>query len=156
MSPRFVFIFSGILCLPLIIQATPRKAAASSPPGAFLESTEYIDHEHPEIRKLVRRLTANAADDRKRAVAIHDFVRDEIRFGFSGDFYDQRASAVLAGGRRFCNTKSTLFVALLRAAGIPARQRFVDIDADILHGLVDTGGAYVDHSYAEVYLPERD
>jgi hypothetical protein len=40
---------------------------------------------------------------------------------------------------------------MLRCAGIPARQVYVSLNADILHGL-DVPGPYVDHSYTEVYL----
>lgn len=66
-----------------------------------------------------------------------------------------RASEVLSSRRGYCNTKSTLFIALLRAQGIPARQRFVDIDSSILRGVISTGTAHVDHSYTEVWLDGR-
>jgi transglutaminase-like putative cysteine protease len=52
----------------------------------------------------------------------------------------------------FCNTKSTLFVAMLRAAGIPAKQHFVNINAKILSGILNPGTEYVDHSYTQVFL----
>ena len=70
----------------------------------------------------------------------------------SPGFWSNRASDVLASGKGYCNTKSTLFIALLRASGIPARQVFVDIDSDVLFGLVEPGTPYVDHSYVEVFL----
>ena len=38
-----------------------------------------------------------------------------------------RASEVLRAKVGYCNTKATLFIALLRAAGVPARQHFVDL-----------------------------
>ncbi|KAJ0390322.1 hypothetical protein ATCC90586_011542 [Pythium insidiosum] len=60
----------------------------------------------------------------------------------------------MSEGRGFCNTQSTLFTALLRAAGIPARIHFVTIDAEILHGL-NIPGPYVDHSFTEVFLDGR-
>jgi hypothetical protein len=82
-------------------------------------------------------------------------VRDEIRFGFAPAFYDMRASEVLEARIGFCNTKSTLFVALLRAMGIPARQVFVDIDASILTGLINPGTWFVDHSYTELMLDDE-
>lgn len=121
----------------------------------YLASTSYIDIGAPSIQRLATRLTSGVVDDRARALAIFRFVRDEIRFGFSAGFYDQKASTVLSNGIGFCNTKSTLFVALLRAAGIPARQVFVDIDAGILFGLLDPGTPFVDHSYTEVLLDGR-
>jgi transglutaminase-like putative cysteine protease len=42
------------------------------------------------------------------------------------------ASAVIRAGVGFCNPKSTLFVALLRGAGIPARQHMVSINMNVL------------------------
>ncbi|MEM8959842.1 MAG: transglutaminase-like domain-containing protein [Acidobacteriota bacterium] len=127
----------------------------TSPSAADLASTPYIDSDHLSIVAVVEAVTADARDDRERAVRLHDFVRDEIRFGWAPAFYDQKASDVLRAGIGFCNTKSTLFLALLRAAGIPARQRFVDIDTRILDGLVNPGTPYVDHSYSEVWLDGR-
>jgi transglutaminase-like putative cysteine protease len=45
-----------------------------------------------------------------------------------------------------------LFVALLRALGIEARQQFVDLDAGIWRGLLDLHTPFVDHSFTEVRL----
>ena len=44
---------------------------------------------------------------------------------------------------------------MLRGAGIPARQHFVDISARILDGLLDPRTPYVDHSFVEVDLDGR-
>jgi transglutaminase-like putative cysteine protease len=138
-----------------IVAMCTTEATALGEDTTFLKPTRYINSDHPEIIAASRRLTSGLADDRAKAVAIFKFVRDTIRFGFAAGFYDQTASEVLERGIGFCNTKSTLFVALLRAAGIPARQVFVDIDARILAGLLDTGTTYVDHSYTEVRIGER-
>jgi hypothetical protein len=127
---------------------------AADDPGRFLAPTRYIDSAHSSIVAAVATV-ADKGNQTDRARAIHDFVRDRILFGFASSFYDQAASEVLASGIGYCNTKSTLFIAMLRAAGIPARQHFVDIDARILKPLVDPGTAYVDHSYSEVYLDGR-
>lgn len=114
-----------------------------------------IDSDNARIVETANAITGGLTSPRDKAVAIHDFVRDEIEFGWTGRFYEMRASQVLTARIGYCNTKSTLFVALLRAAGINARIRFVSLDADILHGLVETGRPYVDHSYAEVELDGR-
>lgn len=129
-------------------------AAAHPGPGA-LAVTRYIDHDHPAIVAAAREATAGIGDPRQQAVALHDLVRERVRFGWSGRFHDQRASEVLAAGIGYCNTKSTLFVALLRAVGIPARPRFVSLDARILDGLTDPGTRFVDHSITEVWLDGR-
>lgn len=121
----------------------------------FLSPTPYIDSEHPAIKTLVAQIAPMALDPRERAVRIHNHVRDQVKFGWAPDFYDQSASAVLKSGVGFCNTKGTLFAAMLRAAGIAARQHFVDIDARILSPFIDPGTLYVDHSFVELWLGDR-
>jgi transglutaminase-like putative cysteine protease len=117
-----------------------------------LEPTKYIDSKNLELVLQVNKIVAGAKDEVDKAVLIHDFVRDAVSFGWAGAFYDQKASEVLESKIGYCNTKSTLFVAMLRAAGIPAKQRFVNINAKILEGILNPGTEYVDHSYTEVYL----
>ncbi|MEM8550376.1 MAG: transglutaminase-like domain-containing protein, partial [Verrucomicrobiota bacterium] len=126
--------------------------AAANETRPWLMPTEYIDSDHPTIVARAESITKDADDQRSKAIYIHDYVRDEVRFGWSSDFYDQKASEVLEEGVGFCNTKSTLMVALLRAAGIPARQRFVDIRSEIIIDFIDPRTDYVDHSFVEVYL----
>jgi Transglutaminase-like superfamily len=117
----------------------------------FLQATEYIDTGHPAIVDVVGRIARKDAHLRTNAIALFEFVR-ALPFGFATGFWDNKASDVLRAGRGYCNTKSTLFVALLRAAGIPARQYFVEIDAAVLRGILDPGTTMVDHSYVEVLL----
>jgi transglutaminase-like putative cysteine protease len=120
--------------------------------NVYLKSTHYIDSENIEIIEKTKQVTGNLNDEKSKAIAIHNFVRDEIKFGFSKSFWKQTASEVLIEKTGFCNTKTTLFIAMLRASKIPARQIFVNIDSSILDGYVDTGSDFVDHSYAEVLI----
>jgi Transglutaminase-like superfamily len=123
--------------------------------AAFIVNASMIDSTATSIVETTNRVVAGAQSDRERAVRIHDFVRDEIKFGWSTGFYDQRASEVLAAKIGYCNTKSTLFVAMLRAAGIDARQHFVNIDAAIILDFLNPGTSYVDHSYTAVRIDGR-
>jgi Transglutaminase-like superfamily len=136
----------------IIMISAPSMASVNVQHAEFLAPTAFIDSAYPLIVSTTNRVTVGASDAREKAVRIHDFVRDEVLFGWTSAFYAQKASDVLAAKVGYCNTKSTLFVAMLRAAGVPARQVFVDINAAILAGFIDPGMAYVDHSYAEVYL----
>jgi len=137
----------------LAFTSFPHKLpSADDWPDAYLAETPYLDIQSPHIRDTAAQLTAPVQSDRQAALAIFTFVRDQIPFGFASGFWDQTASDVLAVGRGYCMTKSTLFVALLRASGIPARQVFVDIDAAVLEGLIDPGTTFVDHAYSEVFL----
>ena len=139
--------------------ATPRPrggpASAALGPPSWLAETEVIDWRDPSILRATEAAVADAEGPRERAVRIHDFVRDRVRCGWQPRFYEVRASEVLAAGVGYCNTKSSLFVAMLRAAGIPARVHFVDVDASILLGVIDPGTSHVDHSYTEVWLDGR-
>ena len=120
----------------------------------FLTATPYIDVGHPDIVAAAERATAGARTVVERAVRLHDFVRD-IPFGWAPAFDEQTASQVLASGIGFCNTKSTLLVALLRSVGIPARIHFVGITRRVLRGLISPPQSYVDHSFTEVWLDGR-
>lgn len=120
--------------------------------ASTLEPTQYIDSNHPDIVSTTVHVVRGLTSPREKAVALHNFVRDEVSFGFGSNFYDSKASEVLRARIGFCTTKTTLFVAMLRAADIPARQHFVSINADILRGFLDPGRPYVDHAFAEVFL----
>lgn len=111
-----------------------------------------VDPADPAITALSAQLVQGIATPRERAVAIHDHVRDAVAFGYTAHAYALSAADVNAARIGYSLTKSTLFVALLRAAGIEARQQFADLDARVLHGLVDFHTQYVDHSTTEVLL----
>lgn len=118
----------------------------------FLRATPSLDSDHSTIVEVVERITTGASDEVERAVRIHDFVRDEVAFGWVPAFDAQTASETLASRIGFCNTKTPLFVTLLRASGIPARVHFAGIDSHILDGMIDPRDRYIDHAYAEVFL----
>jgi transglutaminase-like putative cysteine protease len=111
-------------------------------PSRYLGSDDVVDHEHPDVRALARRLRSGRPDDVDFARAAFQHVRDEI--AHSWDAQDPRvtlrASEVLAEGVGLCYAKSHLLAALLRAEGIPAGlcyQLLTDDGATfMLHGLV--------------------
>ena len=121
----------------------------------YLSSTKLINTKDSKIQSIVNKLTINTNSNKEKAIQIHNYVRDSIKFGFSKNFYKESSVDVLKSGVGFCNTKSTLFITLLRAVNIPARQVFVNINAKILSGIISPGTKYVDHSYTEVYLNNR-
>lgn len=95
----------------------------------------------------------------ERLKSIYDFVRDEILFGYNIDD-NVPASKVLADGYGQCNTKGTLFMAILRACNIPCRVHGFTIDKKLQKGAM-TGVVYknapqnVFHSWVEVYFEDR-
>lgn len=120
-----------------------------------LSATLQIETTHPRIVALSQQITKGTARDVDAAIQLHNWVRDEIPFGIPGGFYNTAATDVLDEKVGYCNTKVTLFNALLRAKGIPTRIRMMDLSAQVLNGLFDPGTAYVDHSITEVFLDQR-
>ena len=101
----------------------------------YLASTEYIDADHPSIRKKAQELTAHVRAKREQAVALFRYVRDRFPYRLiyeipGRDYF--RASATLSRGEGFCMPKSILLAALARAVGIPSRLHFADIRNHIL------------------------
>ncbi|TCJ20142.1 transglutaminase domain-containing protein [Parasulfuritortus cantonensis] len=78
------------------------------------------------------------ANERECCVVLHDFVRDNILFGFTSQFESIAPEQTLRLGRGHCNAQADLFRALLEEAGITARLRFVYIDKRILRYAVPT------------------
>jgi transglutaminase-like putative cysteine protease len=145
MSHLHVLALAALLCLPA--QAAPKKPEV--PP--FLSPTALIDLGNAELRSRAKQLSEGLSDPRARALAIFHFVRDEIRFGWNEDGPQATASEVLKSGMGNALSKTTLFVALLRAAGVPARPFFVDLNVEVLRGL-GMPGPYIDHAWTEVQL----
>ena len=118
------------------------------------------DHGHPLVKDLAARLTQCQETQRQKIEAIFLYVRDDIAFGFpaEGDMVPAWRTIELKLGQ--CNTKTTLFVALCRAAGIQARAHFSLISRDIQRGLF-RGVMFrlmpreISHSWAEVLVDGR-
>ena len=146
------------IALSLAAGALPMETLAmespSEDPADWLGATRYIDCNSAQVRATAASVTAGLSSPRDRAIALHRFVSQNTRFGFAREFWDNTASEVLRAGIGYCNTKSTLFVAMLRASGIPARQVFVDIHASVLGGILEPGTPYVDHSYVEAFVQD--
>ncbi len=114
-----------------------------------------LDFSSPEICRLVAERGWREMDEFSRIKSIYDFVRDEILFGYNEDD-SIPASRVLRDGYGQCNTKGTLFMALLRACLIPCRVHGFTIDKRLQKGAM-TGLVYrsaprnIFHSWVEVF-----
>ncbi len=119
-------------------------------------STPLLDYGHPALRALIAQRGWMALDEHDRIGAIYDFVRNDIAFGYN-EADTLPASRVLADGIGQCNTKATLFMALLRATGIACRFHGFTIDKALQKGAI-TGVAYalaprdIIHSWVEVQV----
>lgn len=120
----------------------------------FLKETKMLDFSSPQIKSLVKRRGWNHLDEKEKVAEIYKFVKDEILFGYNvGDYVC--ASKVLEDGYGQCNTKGTLFMALLRACGVKCRIHCFYIDKILQKGAM-TGFVYkkaprdILHSWVEV------
>lgn len=113
------------------------------------------DYDHPLVQETVQQLTQGEETIRGKFEKIFYYVRDDIQFGFPKDGDLVKASETIELGMGQCNTKGTLFLALCKASGIPARIHFSLIDKEIQRGLF-TGLRYklmpplLSHSWIEV------
>ena len=134
---------------------SPQPARLSTDkPADWLGSTRLLDLEDSRLRIQAMRITQLATTDLQKAVLIHDFIK-AMPFGCVAGFDHVPAVSVLKSGHGDCHTKGTLFVALLRCAGVPARLRFVTLTGAFLHGIIDIGANTITHAVGEVYLQQR-
>ena len=93
------------------------------------------DFDHPSIIAKSKELTEGKATRCEQVEAIFSFMRDGIKFGFPSTWDELRASQVLELGYGYCNTMATLFLALCKAADIPAKIHCGLIDIQIMRGV---------------------
>ena len=119
-------------------------------PGAATFRTHYarelaaeplLQSTHPRITALAARLAGGSRDPRAVAERIHRWVQDSVRKSITVGVPD--ALQVLSARRGDCNEHTQLYLALARAAGIPARSA---------SGLAYLGGKFYYHAWPEVYL----
>lgn len=122
----------------------------------YLRETPMLDFSSVGIRQLIDERKFNDLDAYHRIREIYGFVRDEILFGYNADD-GIPASAVLADGYGQCNTKATLFMALLRGAGIPCRLHGFTVTKKLQKGVMTkivykSAPGDILHSWVEVHL----
>jgi transglutaminase-like putative cysteine protease len=117
----------------------------------YTEPSENIDSNHSKIIDQASELAAGESDYYKVVFKMADWTKDAVKYDLStiNTKATHKASWVLAKKDGVCDEITTLFIALLRAVGIPAR--FV------------AGVAYTEspefpkkwgaHGWAEVYFP---
>jgi NAD(P)H-dependent FMN reductase len=110
---------------------------------SYLDSSLYIDSQHPAIVVQAAKLADGCADEEEIAKRCFEFVRDQIKHSWDYRLNPVtcKASEVLIHGTGYCYAKSHLLAALLRANGIPAGLCYQRLTIDgsqppyCLHGL---------------------
>ena len=100
----------------------------------YLRETRMVDFSNPAIQKLIQNMKWKEMGEFERIKAIYNYVRDDVLFGYNIDD-GISASKVLADGYGQCNTKGTLFMALLRACNIHAEYMVLRLIKDRRKGL---------------------
>jgi transglutaminase-like putative cysteine protease len=115
--------------------------ARSGMMALFLDPEPLLEVRSPEIRSLASRLRGTETDPRVVAERInrwvHDSLKKEITLGIPS------ALATLHARVGDCNEHTQLYVAIARAAGIPAR---------VAAGLTYLDGKFYYHAWPEVWL----
>ncbi|HXW08663.1 MAG TPA: transglutaminase domain-containing protein [Vicinamibacterales bacterium] len=124
---------------PRLLRASPADASASR----YVAPEPFIESDDPEIRREAERAVADAPDARARAERLVRHVNGLL---------EKKPTVSLPSAREVlrtkigdCNEHTALYVAMARAAGIPAR---------VAVGLTFVRGAFYYHAWPEVYLAE--
>jgi transglutaminase-like putative cysteine protease len=119
---------------------------------AYLEPTELCDCEDAALKARASEVVGGAGTPGEAAQRIFRFVRDTIPFNATLNIYHKASQTVVD----YCN-KVNVQVALLRAAGIPARCHLVRVENEVLKAFIprflyDRLPNPVGHFWCECYL----
>jgi ribosomal protein S18 acetylase RimI-like enzyme len=116
----------------------------------YLQSSEVIDWQHPEILELAHHLASTLQTTESIANACFEWVRDEIHHSYDCQMNPVtcRASDVLKYKTGYCFAKSHLLAALLRANNIPAGLCYQRLSVD------DVGAPFTLHGLNAIFLPD--
>lgn len=116
----------------------------------YLQVTEVINWQHPEILQLAHELSQEKNNSEEIAKACFEWVRDEIRHSVDYKMNPVTccASEVLKHKTGYCYAKSHLLAGLLRANSIPAGFCYQRLS------VYDDGVPYCLHGFNAVYLPQ--
>ena len=116
----------------------------------YLEVSEYIDWDHPEILALAKQLAEDSDDELEITNRCFEWVRDNIKhsWDYKMNPVTCKASDVLKHGTGYCYAKSHLLAALLRANKIPAGLCYQRLSIN------DDGAPYSLHGLNAVYLKD--
>jgi hypothetical protein len=109
----------------------------------YLQSSENIQSDDPQIMALAKSVTNGSSTDFERVAALAVWVHDNVVYDIRLRDETKDAVWVLENKMGVCDEFATLFIALARSVGIPAR--FV---AGYYHG----NGQWEEHAISEVYL----
>jgi len=123
----------GVFSLPAAKRSDPKLAP-------FLRPSPYIESTAPEIVEAARKIGVDKSSVWEQVEAVYDWVREKIEYEDNRGETVKGAVAALNDGRGDCDEMTSLFIALCRAKGIPARTVRVPGHCYPEFYLVDPGG----------------
>ncbi|MCK4663970.1 MAG: hypothetical protein KAT68_13970 [Bacteroidales bacterium] len=112
----------------------------------YLENNEKYQYEHPVIKAALKKSVSNEKNPYWIARKIYNYLINNMYYEMTGGW--NTAPTVLERGNGSCSEYTFVYIAMCRAAGIPARYvGSVVIRGD--HASMDD----VFHRWAEIYLP---
>ena len=99
----------------------PAKPGRSLQP--YLGVSPQIETTHPEIKRAAEKAVAGKTADWQKAEAIFDWVRANVKYKFDREL--KGALVALRSGVGDCEELTSLFIALCRNNGIPARSVWI-------------------------------
>jgi transglutaminase-like putative cysteine protease len=116
----------------------------------FLQPTEIIDWDHPDVWRCAQQLAAGQESIWAIAQACFEWVRDQIYHSvdYQMNPVTCRASEVLQHKTGYCYAKSHLLAALLRANQIPTGFCYQRLSVE------EQGPTYCLHGFNAIYLPK--
>jgi hypothetical protein len=122
-------------------------------PGRWLGSTGLLDLEDTRLRLRAHALTQLCTTEREKALAVYGFVK-RIPFAKPFKLRLRTARQVIDAGRGDAADKATALIALMRAAGVPARLRYIELRGEVLRGLT-SNVASAGRAIAEIWVNDR-
>ena len=115
----------------------------------------FIDIRDPVIADAVKKAAGNEADPVEKAKSIYDYIASRLHYDFARaedrQYSFMNASEILKAGKGVCADYAILYVAMLRAAGIPARLA-TGIPVFLILGQKDQE-VDLGHAWVEIKLP---
>ena len=104
-----------------------------------------VQSDDAQVKNLARTITANSSDDFERISKLALWVNQQLTYDLKIAGLLKDTKWILQNKRGVCTEYSTLFIALSRSIGIPAR---------FVSGLAydEDRGGWVGHSWAEVFI----
>ncbi|MCE7747213.1 MAG: transglutaminase domain-containing protein [Candidatus Heimdallarchaeota archaeon] len=100
----------------------------------FFKPTKSLDFNKSFVKNKALEIVKDAETETDKALSIFNWMKDNIKFSVSNT--DAKASRTLKKGYGECANRTVLHVALLRAVGIPARMRYVDLKSELLQPII--------------------